>query len=168
MSAFEELVRALSRNNVRFIVIGVWGANYYATSGGTLFTTEDRDLFLPSDATNLLAAWQACESVGLRLWSGNEPVAKPLDDFLAERVVERRALTKATGDEGLEIDLTLEMAGFEFDDVWRERRVFRVEGVEIPVARLKHIVESKAKANRPKDRLFLETHAEALKKLMDD
>ena len=64
--------------------------------------------------------------------------------------------------------MTLEMAGFEFDDVWRERRVFRVEGVEIPVARLKHIVESKAKANRPKDRLFMETHAEALEKLLDD
>jgi hypothetical protein len=168
VSAFEELVRALSRNDVRFIVIGVWGANYYATSGGTLFTTEDRDLFLPSDATNLLAAWQACESVGLRLWSGNEPMDKPLDDFLAERIVARRALTKAMDDEGLEIDLTLEMAGFEFGDVWRERRVFRVEGVEIPVARLKHIVESKAKANRPKDRLFLETHAEALAKLIDD
>ncbi|HXV60280.1 MAG TPA: hypothetical protein VEK15_06265 [Vicinamibacteria bacterium] len=85
MSAFEELVRALSQSGVRFIVIGVWGANYYATSGETLFTTDDRDLFLPADARNLLTAWQACESVGLQLWSGNEPMDKPLDDFLAER-----------------------------------------------------------------------------------
>ena len=45
--------------------------------------------------------------------------------------------------------------------------MFRVEGVEIPVVRLTHIVTSKAKANRPKDRLFLETHAEALKDLSD-
>ena len=107
MDAFQQLVRELAKDDVRFVVIGVWGANYYAMSGATLLTTEDRDLFLPSDAGNLLTAW-------------------------------------------------------------RERRVFRVEGVEIPVARLTHIVTSKANANRPKDRLFLETHAEALKDLMED
>ena len=168
MEAFQQLVRELAKGGVRFVVIGVWGANYYAMSGATLFTTKDRDLFLPTDAENLLTAWRACESVGLHLWAGDEPLGKPLDRFLADRVVERKALTKATDDKGLEVDLTLVMAGFEFDEVWNERRVFRVEGVEIPVARLTHIVTSKAKANRPKDRLFLETHAEALKDLMDD
>ena len=167
MVAFEEVVRALSKKGVRFIVIGVWGANYYATSGETLFTTEDRDLFLPDNPRNLLAAWKTCEWVGLRLWAGREPLEKPLEALLAERVVERRALTRAVESEGLQIDLTLEMAGFEFEDVWRERRVFRVGDLDIPVARLKHIIESKAKANRPKDRLFLETHAEALRRLLD-
>lgn len=168
MDAFQQLVREFAKGGVRFVVIGVWGANYYAMSGATLFATEDRDLFLPTDAENLLTAWRACESVGLQLWAGDEPLGKPLDRFLADRVVERKALTKATDDKGLEVDLTLVMAGFEFEGAWRERRVFRVEGVEIPVARLTHIVTSKAKANRPKDRLFLETHAEALKDLMDD
>jgi hypothetical protein len=60
------------------------------------------------------------------------------------------------------------MSGFGFEEVWRARRLFRVEGVEVPVARLAHIVSSKARANRPKDRLFLETHAEALKELMGE
>jgi hypothetical protein len=57
------------------------------------------------------------------------------------------------------------MAGFAFDDVWPRRRVFKVEGVEIPVASLKDIVASKAAAGRPKDRLFLATHEEALREL---
>ena len=148
MEAFQQLVRELANGDVRFVVIGVWGANYYAMSGATLFTTKDRDLFLPADAENLLTAWRACESVGLRLWAGDEPLGKPLDRFLADRVVERKALTKATDDKGLEVDLTFVMAGFEFEEAWSERRVFRVEGVEIPVARLTHIVTSKAKANR--------------------
>lgn len=47
--------------------------------------------------------------------------------MLADRVVERKALTEATHDDGLEVDLTFVMAGFEFDQVWNERRVFRVE-----------------------------------------
>ena len=57
-------------------------------------------------------------------------------------------------------------AVIEFDQVWSEKRVFRAEGVEVPVARLRHIVESKAAAGRPKDRLFLATHEEALRELL--
>ena len=60
MEAFQQLVRELAKGDVRFVVIGVWGANYYAMSGATLFTTKDRDLFLPADAENLLTAWRAC------------------------------------------------------------------------------------------------------------
>ena len=167
MDAFVRLMSALSREPARFVLVGVAGVNYYAMSGATLFTTKDRDLFLPPDPENLLTVWRTIESQGLQLWAGDEPLGKPLDRFLADRVVERKALTKATDGEGLEVDLTFVMAGFEFEEVWSERRVFRVEGVEIPVGRLTHIVTSKAKANRPKDRLFLETHAEALKDLME-
>jgi hypothetical protein len=40
--------------------------------------------------------------------------------------------------------------------------------VEIPGGRLSHIVESKARAGREKDRLFLASHADALRDLMSD
>ena len=59
--AFHQLVQELGRRHVRFVIIGVAGANYFATNAGTLFTTEDRDLFLPPDPENLLRAWQGCD-----------------------------------------------------------------------------------------------------------
>lgn len=65
--------------------------------------------------------------------------------------------------EHLQVDLTLEMAGFDFETVWNERRAFLVEGVEIPTARL-HIVQSKHAAD--KDKLFLATHRDALEQLL--
>ena len=126
---------------VRFVVIGVWGANYHAHSVGVVFTTEDRDLFLPPDPQNELKAWQACRREGLELWCGEEPLGDPLDAFLAKGVVSRRALVRAQGDDLL-IDLTLVMAGFEFDEA------------------------SKAAAGRPKDQLFLATHEDALRQLL--
>ena len=43
-----------------------------------------------------------------------------------------------------------------------------VEGAAIPVARLAHIVESKAATGREKDRLFLATHREALENVLSD
>jgi hypothetical protein len=130
-----------------------------------LFTTQDYDLFLPPSAANELRAWKACRALGADLWCGQEPLGTPLDLFLAKRIVDARALVRAEY-EGLQVDLSLTMAAFEFQSVWRRRRMFRVEGVAVPVARLADIVASKAAAGRPKDRLFLATHEEALRSLI--
>ena len=159
------LAHALQAGSVRFVLIGVAGANYYAHSGSTLFTTEDRDLFLPADPDNLVRCWAACEAAGLELWGEREPLDSPRDLWLAERVVEKRALTRASGP-GAAIDLSLVMKGFDFETVWNERRIFKLEGVDIPVARLLHIVQSKHAVGRDKDRLFLATHREALQQLL--
>ena len=167
----EPFLRLLSRfeeQHVRHVVIGVWAANYYAKTGAEVFTTEDRDLFLPPDPENLLRAWSSCRAEGFTLWSGDEPLGEPLDRWLADRIVAQRALTSAVHDSGVVVDLTLVMAGFEFDAVWSGRRVFRVDDVDIPVARISHIVESKARAGRPKDRLFLATYEERLRQLVRD
>ncbi len=161
-----DLLRALNERGVRFVAIGVWGVNLYAKSAMQTFATRDKDLFLPPDPENLLLSWQACESVGLELFCGDEPLDRPHDSFIAKSVVQRRALTRATDGKDLFVDLTLVMGGFDFESVWAERRSFRVEGIEVPVARLTHIAQSKAAAGRPKDRLFLETHKEMLASLI--
>ena len=83
MASFPTLVGALNRRGVRFVLIGVWGANFHARDASALFTT-------------------------------------------------------------LGHDLSLVMTAFEFEAVWDERRVFLVEGEELPVARLSHIIRSKA------------------------
>jgi hypothetical protein len=90
---FHTLARILDSTSVRFVLIGVSGANYWAHEAGVVFTTQDRDLFLPPDPDNLLRTWQACEAAGFNLFSGDEPLDMPRDDWLARKVVERRALT---------------------------------------------------------------------------
>jgi hypothetical protein len=160
------IARALGERSVRYVVIGVAAANYYAHAGAAVFTTKDLDLFLPVDPDNLLQCWSACESMGLDLLSGNEALDRPRDRRLAERVIAQRAAVRGTDRAELEIDLTLVMAGFDFDTVWGQRREFIVDGIRIPVARLLHIVESKHSAGRDKDRLFLATHREALQDLL--
>jgi hypothetical protein len=91
----------------------------------------------------------------------------PRDHRRAARIVQRLAAVKATDRKELHVDLTLVMAGLDFDRVWAERRVFVVDDVEIPVARLLHIVESKHAAGRDKDRLFLAAHRDAIKGLLE-
>jgi hypothetical protein len=133
METFVQLVTALNKSRVRFWVIGVWGANYYAMNGGAICTATERELFLPLNPENELRAGRAAESVIL-------------------------------GD--ITVNFTTEMPGFDFETVFANHRVFRAEGVDIPVARLEHIIESKRRADRPKDRLFLATHEEALRQFL--
>jgi hypothetical protein len=163
---FVPVADALNTRSVRYLLIGVYGANLYAPGGQAIFMTDDADLLLPLDADNLVRAWDACESCDLKLWLGSEPLEGPRDRWLAERVIERRALTRATGTNDLQIDLALSMTGFDFDTVWNERRLFIVEGVELAVARLGHIIASKHATGRDKDRLFLATHRDALEQLL--
>ncbi|HKC57572.1 MAG TPA: hypothetical protein VKC35_15660 [Vicinamibacterales bacterium] len=75
-------------------------------------------------------------------------------------------LTRASGRDELKVDLTLVMKGFQFEQVWSGRRSFLIEGIEVPVARLLHIVQSKHAAGRDKDKLFLATHRDALEQLL--
>ena len=75
-------------------------------------------------------------------------------------------MTRGTAGADLTIDLRLVMEGFEFDAVWQERRTFKIEEVDVPTARLRHIVESKVVAGRDKDKLFLATHKDALGQLL--
>lgn len=165
---FVDLLWALQERGVRFVLIGVWGANHYAQSGGAVFETQDRDLLLPLDPANLLQAWEAADATGLSLWARDEPLDMPRDLALARAVTDRRALVRATDDDDLQVDFTLVMAGFDFEAVWRERRTFRIGEVDVPVARLLHIVQSKETAGRDKDRRFLATHEEALRQLLGD
>lgn len=166
MNPLASLLRALHARGVSVVVIGVGGANYYAPSGQAAFATRDTDLFLPLNPDNLLNAWAACEEAGLELWLSDEPLEKPRDRWLADRVIERRALTRATGPDDFLVDLTLVMKGYDFETVWSERRDFVIEDVRIPVARLLHIITSKHAAGRDKDRLFLATHRDALEQLL--
>jgi hypothetical protein len=138
----------------------------YAPGGGATFVTEDYDFFLPSDSDNLVRAWAACEEAGLDLWLANEPLDRPRNLWLAERMVERHAVTRVTGPDNLQVDLTLVMKGFDFETAWRERRSFVVDGAAVSVARLTHIIQSKHAAGRDKDRLFLATHKDALEQLL--
>lgn len=101
--------------------------------GQAVFTTDDFDLLLPPDPDNLVHARAACEAPGYELWLAEDPLDRPRDRWLAERVVERLSLRRVTGPDGLLVDLTFVMKGYAFETVWNDRRLFLIEGIEIPL-----------------------------------
>lgn len=167
MDEFTRLVRGFEEAQVRFVVIGVSGINYYVPIGTELFMTDDRDLFIPPDPANLLACWKVCDDLGLELTANREPLEMPLDLWLAERVVGARATVRGASRGGLAVDLTMVMGDFQFEVIWQERHIFKLDDVPIPVARLEHLIEAKKMANREKDVIFLHRHDGLLKGLLD-
>jgi hypothetical protein len=122
------LVRALAAHSVQYVLIGLAGANFCAPDAGVRFVTEDFVLFLPPDPDNLVTAWASCaeagidlwlNEAGIDLWLNNEPLDRPRDRWLAERIIERLAVTTATGLDDLRVDFTLVMKGFHFKAVWQ-------------------------------------------------
>jgi len=123
------------------VVIGVAGVNHYGlTAGGRCAVPKASSYGV---ATNPSASRST---------------------MCSRQVVSRYALVRAVG-QGMFVDLTLVMADSAFAEIWSRRRVFKVKGVDVPVASLKDIVASKAAVGRPKDRLFLATHEDALRQL---
>jgi len=94
VEAFPALVAALHAERALFVLIGVWAASLHARSAAAVFTTQDYDLFLPADVDNALLVWRTCESMGLELLAGDEPLDQPRDRLLAERI---RAAPAAAG-----------------------------------------------------------------------
>jgi hypothetical protein len=77
------LAGALHEHSVRFVLIGVAGANYYAQGGATLFTTEDRDVFLPSDPTGCSTSCSRnTQSAATRIGYSSRRTKEALNDLL--------------------------------------------------------------------------------------
>ncbi len=162
------LFTELHRSHVRYLVIGVGGADLHAALYEARFLTQDLDIFLPPDAENLVACWQACERAGLTLWCNREPLDTPRDSWLARRVVSQRTLTTAMGPDIVPTDLTLVMGSLEFEDVWLRRGPGSLDRELVYLARMSDIVASKREANRPKDITFLEQNHALIERILAD
>jgi hypothetical protein len=114
-----------------------------------MFATQDRDLLLPRDPENMRRAWTVCEDFSLDLVCGGEPLDRPRDNDLAKRVIATRALVRATDHAGLDVDFTLIMTGFQFDRVWKGRRIFHVEAVERAVSVSPELLSRRTVLARP-------------------
>jgi hypothetical protein len=76
---FSPFVKALANRSVRYVLIGVSGANLYTLRQAPMFVTDDRDLFLPADADNLVQAWAAGDDAKMDLQADLTLVMKGFD-----------------------------------------------------------------------------------------
>lgn len=133
-----ELFRALDREGVRFMLVGLAAA----VVQGADTVTQDLDFwFAPGSEAGLVDA------------------AKAAGGFYSARME-----PPMLGGQGLErIDVVTHCDGLEtFEAEYQRSLPLKVEDLEIRVLRLDRIIASKVAANRPKDRAVLEQLRAAL------
>lgn len=143
--AFERILEALQRNDVRYVVVGAVAA----IAQGSPLPTEDIDVTPARDIANLERLAAALHELDARLRVPDKPegVAFTFDaTYLAGNEIWN--LTTRHGD----LDLIFVPAGTEgYDDLKRDAILVDFGEVQAPMASLVDVIRSKQASSRPKD-----------------
>lgn len=144
-----EILGALERQRVRYVVIGGLGA----VLQGSPVPTLDADICPAGDRENLERLARALTDLGARIRTEAEPDGLPFTcdaAFLAN--VQILNLTTTGGN----LDLSFVPSGTNgFEDLVRSAEVLGLGELSVRVAALQDIIRSKEAANRPKDQRTL-------------
>jgi hypothetical protein len=141
-------LRTLQRHDVKFVVIGGLGARLY----GSPSVTNDTDVCYQRSSENLERLAAALRRLHTELRGADRDTPFQLD-----------AKTLAAGDrftfvtDAGNLDILGTPAGVEgFDALVREAKVFRFDGLTVPVASIEDLISMKRAAGRPKDLIEVE------------
>lgn len=164
----ESLFRTLSKERVRFIVVGGLAAVLYRWSG----STADLDIVPAEDSTNLNRLGRALRSLDAVVYAdpdrddlfadGKPPEA---DDFgYTAEGLRRHPVWHLTSGSG-PIDLSFRIDGVgDYQMLSRDAETRTVFGLHVVVASLEHVIASKRAVARPKDLRVLPELEELLRK----
>jgi hypothetical protein len=164
MDPYIEVCKKFAENGIRYVIVGVFGINFYARQAGEIITTADCDILIPAEFPIFRKALQLLAAMEFALQAGGEPLPD-LDPVVLKGILRARAVVRADRADA-RIDLCTRIAGVRFSDLWKNRREFVLEGVNINVGQLQQLIKSKRAANRPKDELFLEQYKEAIQSML--
>lgn len=141
-----EILRALERHGVRYVLIGAAAARV----AGAPVVTEDVDVTPATDRENLERLAAALHELGARLRTSTDPEGVPFSvDPEMLTGADMWTLTTSAGD----LDLCFTPAGTRgYDDLRREASRERLgRGLTVTVASLRDVIRSKEAAGRDKD-----------------
>jgi hypothetical protein len=157
-----EILRALERHGVRYVLIGAAAARI----AGAPVVTEDVDVTPATDRENLERLAAALRDLGARLRSSAELEGVPFP-LEAEMLTgaEMWTLTTSAGD----LDVCFMPAGTGgYDDLRREASPERLgQGLIVTVASLRDVIRSKEAAGRDKDLAQLPLLRRTLEQIRD-
>jgi len=138
-------LKLFSDHNVKYVIIGAFAFPFYGYSR----TTIDVDIFIEPTKENAINTRKALTKFGYDLSSLTD------DDMLNKKTLIRQYVQ--------ETDIHPFVAGVTFEEVWRNKVIGKIDGVETCFASLGDLIKMKQAAGREKDLQDLKI----LKKLKD-
>jgi predicted nucleotidyltransferase len=144
---YKEMLQCLSEENVKFLLVGAYALAVH----GFPRATKDIDFFVwatPENAGNLI---RALAKFGAPMEGVSE------SDFSSEGVFFQ------IGNSPRRIDIITNIDGIKFDQAYTNRKMFQIEGLQIPVISLEDLVTNKRASGRKQDLADIERLESQLK-----
>jgi predicted nucleotidyltransferase len=146
----DRLLQALAKHGVDFVVIGGLAGLVH----GSAYPTFDLDVAYSRAHQNLERLVETLEELGVTLRGA--PADLPF--LLDVRTLENGANFTFDSPYG-KFDILADAAGMpRYEELRAEARVDEIEGVEVRVASIDHLIAMKRAAGRPKDKLMVEEY----------
>lgn len=142
---FLDLLRALSEEHAKFLVVGAYAVSFHSEPRAT----GDLDLWVEPETTNAQRVYQALAKFGA-----------PLDDLSVADLCSEN-LVFQIGVPPRRIDILTSITGVTFSQAWPSRIAGHYGGVPFFLIGIKELIINKQALGRPKDLLDLD----ALKRL---
>ena len=139
---FVEIIDALLKHQVDFLLIGGYAVNYH----GYGRPTGDLDIWLRPDNTTKEKTLKAFSDLKFKM-----------DDIENIRIQNfEKALVFFHGEVPLRIDFLTQVNSVNFDDAWEKRKIFKLKEIQIPIVDYDFLILTKISTGRTKDKLDLE------------
>ena len=143
---FNEFLNLLTKNEVRFLLIGSYAAGVH----GHVRATNDIDFWIEANEANAKRAESALREFGYDL-----PELTP-DLLLRPGKITRMGVPP------MRIEILNAISGVEFGQAYANRLMVDIDGQEIPVIGLRDLIQNKRAAGRTKDLFDVEELERAL------
>lgn len=132
---FRDMFSALFAEKAEFLIVGA----YALAAHGIPRATGDLDFWIRRSEDNAHRVLRALGQYGASM----DDIK--LDDLLLPDLVFQM------GVEPTRIDIPTSIDGVEFDEAWNERDTLRMDGLDIPLVSIRHLIQNKQAMGRPKD-----------------
>ncbi len=141
-----QLLLALNAHEVEYLVVGGWAVGFYAEPR----FTKDIDIFIRSSLKNSEAIFRALAEFGA-----------PLGEVSPADFRDKSTSVFQLGFAPSRADILQGIDGVDFDEAWKRRAEFMLEGVKVQVISSEDLIQNKLKSGRLSDLADVEAIREA-------
>lgn len=134
-SDYKELLSALNKNKVRYLVIGAYAVTYYAEPR----YTKDIDIWVGPDTQNAQRVYAALKEFGAPL------KGITVKDFSNPKMVYQIGVAPVRA------DIMMGVSGVKFKTAWQHKKNVPFNGIKINIIGIKELIRIKEKTGRPLD-----------------
>ncbi len=134
---YKDILRSLSRNKVKFLVVGAYALGMH----GYPRATGDFDIWVEASKENSVRIFNALRDFGA-----------PLKQ-IADSTFSKKGIVFQIGIPPRRIDIINHIDGVSFSKAYPRKKMVNLEGIRIPFISLKDLIKNKQSTGRMKDKV---------------